>query len=176
MSAIHICSLKLVESVAADVSPSHVLSLLGGITPFPPTPRGVDPANHKKMILADISAHEPGMIAPAADHMEEVIAFGQRWAAESGGTRPLLVHCFAGISRSTASALTIACALRPNVPERTFADCLRAASASAQPNTLMIDHADGLLRRQGRLSAAVGAIGPGDFSQAGPSFVLMLHA
>ena len=175
MSAIHICSLRLVDSVAADVGPSHVLSLLGGITPFPATPAGVDPANHMKLILADISAHEPGMITPAADHLQDIIAFGERWAAESGGTRPLLVHCFAGISRSTASALTIACAIRPKVPEHAFADALRAVSPSAHPNSLMIEHADNLLGRQGRLSAAVEAMGPGDFSQAGPSFVLKLH-
>ena len=175
MTAIHICSLKLVDSLAAEIKPSHVLSLLGGITPFPPTPEGVDPANHLKLTLADISEPHDDMITPHADHVDEVIKFGQRWAHENGGTRPLLVHCFAGISRSTASALTIACALRPDVKEAAFARALRTASASAQPNPLMIDHADDLLGRKGRLVHAVSRMGAGDFSRAGPAFVLHLN-
>lgn len=175
MSVIHVCSLKMVESLSREIRPSHVLSLLGGITPFPPTPAGIDAANHLKMTVADISEFEPDMILPASDHMAEVIAFGHRWAKESGGKRPLLVHCFAGISRSTASTLAIACALRPNVTEKTFAAALRMASASAQPNSLMVRHADELLGRSGRLRDAVQEIGPGDFSQAGQPYLLRLE-
>lgn len=174
MSVIHICSLKMVESLAADIKPSHVLSLLAGITPFPPTPTGVDPRNHLKVTLADIAEPEAGMITPGVDHVAEVIAFGRRWHKESSGARPLLVHCFAGISRSTASTLAIACALRPDVSEATFASALRAASAAAQPNSLMIAHADELLSRDRRLVAAVADIGPGDFSQAGRPYMLRL--
>ena len=174
MAAIHICSLRLVEDLAATIKPSHVLSLLGGITAFPPTPPGVDPANHLKLTLADISEPQGDMITPAADHVDEVIKFGRRWAAESGSTRPLLVHCFAGISRSTASALTIACALRPDVPDSSFANALRSASASAQPNPLMINHADDLLGRNGWLVSAVANMGAADFSQAGHPFMLVL--
>ena len=173
MSIIHICSLKMVDSLAAEIKPSHVLSLLGGITPFPRTPEGIDPANHLMMTLADIAEPEPGMIIPDTSHVEQVIAFGKRWSEQSGG-RPLLVHCFAGISRSTASTLAIACALRPDRPEASFAAALRKASAAAQPNPLMIRHADQLLDRQGRLITAVKDIGEGDFSQAGRPYVLHL--
>jgi predicted protein tyrosine phosphatase len=174
MAEIHICALKLVESLSAEIKPSHVLSLLGGLTPFPPTPAGVDPANHLKVTLADISAPEDGLITPASDHVMEIIAFGQRWAAESGGKRPILVHCFAGISRSTASALTIACALRPEARETDFARALRSVSGSAQPNSLMIEHADDLLARRGRLIDATASMGLADFSLAGVPFVLRL--
>ena len=175
MSTIHICSLRMVESLAAEIKPSHVLSLLGGITPFPETPKGIDPANHLKITVSDIAEAQEGMITPGADHVGQVIAFGKKWAAESGGTRPLLVHCFAGISRSTASALSIACLLRPQTPEAAFAQALRAVSASAQPNTLMVQHADELLARKGRLISAVDGMGFGDFSQAGQPFVLKLE-
>ena len=175
MSIIHICSLRMVESVSEQIKPSHILSLLGGVTPFPPTPAGIDRANHLKITVADISEHEVGMIIPTSDHLVEVIAFGRRWAAETGGERPLLVHCFAGISRSTASSLAIACALRPEVEAEVFAAALRVASASAQPNALMVRHADNLLERGGRLIAAVEAIGPGDFSQAGQPYILRLN-
>lgn len=175
MSIIHICSLRMVETVSERVKPSHILSLLGGVTPFPPTPVGIDPANHLKITVADISEYEVGMIAPTSDHVGDVIAFGRRWAAETGGERPLLVHCFAGISRSTASSLAIACALRPEVEAEIFAGALRVASASAQPNALMVRHADTLLERGGRLIEAVEAMGPGDFSQAGQPYILRLN-
>lgn len=174
MSVIHVCSLKSVEDLANAVGPSHVLSLLGGVTPFPPTPHGVDPANHLKITVADIAAPEEGMITPGADHVAEVIAFGRRWYAETRGQRSLLVHCFAGISRSTASTLAIACSLRPEVDESIFAFALRRASAAAQPNRLMVRHADELLQREGRLIEAVEAIGEGDFSQAGRPYMLRL--
>ena len=175
MPAIHICSLKLVEELSATIKPSHILSVLGGISPFPPTPSGIDPKNHLKLIVSDIIAAESGMIAPAPDHVDEIIAFGRRWAAENDGKRPLLVHCFAGISRSTASALSIACAVHPHVDEEHYARSLRDASRSAQPNSLMIEHADAALGRNGRLIDAVEAIGPGDFTHAGPAFVLKLQ-
>ena len=128
MSQIYICSLKMVEALAAEIQPSHVLSLLSGITPFPDTPAGIDPRNHIKLKLADIAEPQEGMVHPGEDHVREVIAFAQRWAAETGGTRPILVHCFAGISRSTASALTIACTLRPKASEATSTQALRAVS------------------------------------------------
>ena len=174
MSVIHICSLKMVESLAAEVKPTHVLSLLAGITPFPSTPAGIDPANHLKLTLADISEAEPDMILPATDHVAQVIAFGRHWAETTGGTRPLLVHCFAGISRSTASTLAIACSLRPDTAEHAFATALRHASPSAQPNRLMIGYADTLLARQGRLINAVQGMGDGDFSKAGKPYQLRL--
>jgi predicted protein tyrosine phosphatase len=174
MSQIHICSLKMVESVAAEIGPSHILSLLGGITPFPETPKRVDPRNHLKITLADIAEPQAGMIHPGADHVQQVIAFAEHWA-ENGGGRPIIVHCFAGISRSTASALTIACVLRPSTAEARFTQALRAASESAQPNTLLIEHADDLLGRKGRLIAAVEDMGVADFSKAGQPFVLPLE-
>jgi predicted protein tyrosine phosphatase len=175
MPQIHICSLKMVEPLAHEVKPSHVLSLLGGITPFPETPAGVDPRNHLKLTLADIAEPQEGMIHPGEDHVREVIAFAERWAKESGGTRPIIVHCFAGISRSTASALTIACTLRPKTSEVKFTEALRATSESAQPNALLIEHADKLLRREGRLVNAVWGMGLADFSKSGQPFVLPLE-
>ncbi len=175
MPQIHICSLKMVDALATAIKPSHVLSLLGGITPFPETPKGIDPRNHLKLTLADIAEPQEGMVHPGEDHVRAVIDFAERWAQEGGSKQPIVVHCFAGISRSTASALTIACMLRPRTAEVAFTQALRAASKSAQPNALMIAHADTLLGRNGRLVAAVEDMGLADFSQAGQAFVLPLN-
>ncbi len=175
MPQIHICSLKMVEPLADEIKPSHVLSLLGGITPFPQTPKGIDPRNHLKLTLADIAEPQEGMIHPGEDHVRRVIEFAERWANEGGTKQPIVVHCFAGISRSTASALTIACMLRPKTAETAFTAALRSASGSAQPNALMIAHADRLLGRNGRLVAAVEEMSLADFSKAGQPFVLPLN-
>ena len=73
----------------------------------------------------------------------------------------MLVHCWAGISRSTASAFIAQCILNPEKPEAMLAGELRRLSPSATPNPLIIAHADALLGRSGRMTAAVKDIGRG---------------
>ena len=50
-----------------------------------------------------------------------------------GGQGPMVVHCWAGISRSTAAAFTALCAINPQVPEELIARRLREASPTAYP-------------------------------------------
>ena len=49
----------------------------------------------------------------------------------------------------------------PLTTMETFDRLVRARGAHAQPNRLMVQVADELLARQGRMSAAVEALGPG---------------
>ena len=85
-----------------------------------------------------------------------ILDFVAAWPRE----KPLVIHCYAGISRSTAAAYIAACALRP--PRRgRVAAALRAASPSATPNPLFVAIADRLLGRDGRMVAAIAAIGRG---------------
>jgi predicted protein tyrosine phosphatase len=75
--------------------------------PFRPVP---NPAGFRKihsMICLDIvgtdGLDENELVhAPRKEHLDEVFAF-----ADSLGTEPLLVHCWAGVSRSTAVALAL---------------------------------------------------------------------
>jgi predicted protein tyrosine phosphatase len=71
-----------------------------------------------------------------------------------------VVHCFAGISRSTAGAFIAACALNPSRDEGEVARLLRTASPTAQPNALLVSIADDLLGRNGRMIGAIESIGP----------------
>lgn len=73
----------------------------------------------------------------------------------------MVVHCWAGISRSTAAAFTALCSLNPSVPEELIAAHLRAASPTATPNRLIVRLADAELGRNGRMVAAVERIGRG---------------
>jgi predicted protein tyrosine phosphatase len=77
---------------------------------------------------------------------------------------PMVVHCYAGISRSTASAFAAACALNPHRDEIEIARKIRAASAIASPNRLMVSLADKVLGREGRMLRALDEIGPGAMS------------
>jgi predicted protein tyrosine phosphatase len=72
-----------------------------------------------------------------------------------------VIHCWAGVSRSTAAAFITACALAPERPEAEIADALRAASPMATPNARLVAVADEMLGREGRMIAAVGRIGRG---------------
>jgi predicted protein tyrosine phosphatase len=89
-------------------------------------------------------------------------------------TAPLVVHCWAGISRSTAAAFVSVCALRPDRDERDIAWMLRRASPTATPNSRIVSFADVLLGRNGRMVAAVEAIGRGEIAAEGVPFRLDL--
>ena len=71
------------------------------------------------------------------------------------------MHCYAGISRSTAGAYVGVCALNPHRDEAAVAKELRRASATASPNLRIVELADRLLGRGGRMIRAIEAIGRG---------------
>ena len=87
----------------------------------------------------------------------------------------VVIHCFAGISRSTAGAYVAACALNPARDEMTIARALRRASATATPNTRIVSLADRMLGRDGRMVAAIGSIGHGVMAYEGDPFRLDLE-
>ncbi len=87
----------------------------------------------------------------------------------------MVVHCFAGISRSTAGAFVAACALNPNRDEHEIAQAIRRASRTAQPNVAIVSIADGLLKRDGRMIRAVETLGPGTMAAEGDPFQLDLE-
>jgi predicted protein tyrosine phosphatase len=84
-----------------------------------------------------------------------LLAFSAGW----NSARPLVAQCLAGVSRSTAAVFIIACQKRPEGSERQLALALRRAAPQATPNRLMVAQADALLRRDGRMVAAIAAIG-----------------
>ncbi len=107
---------------------------------------------------------------PADEHVRRLIDFVGRWDR----TAPMVVHCFAGISRSTAGAYVAACALNPDRDELAIAWEVRRASRTAQPNARIVSIADRLLQRDGRMVRAIETIGPGDLASEGEPFRLDL--
>jgi predicted protein tyrosine phosphatase len=133
---------------------THVLSILDPEWPDPEAFQAFDP--HFRATLRFHDAIEPGadILLPQKVDVEAILTFG-REAAEAGG---LLIHCHAGISRSTAATLMILAQAHPHEGEDELADRLLQTRPQAWPNFRMITFADELLNRSGRLSAATAGI------------------
>jgi len=84
----------------------------------------------------------------------------------------MLIHCWAGISRSTASAFAIACERNPHADEHAIALALRRAAPHAYPNRRLVALADDILGRRGRMIEAVEAMGDNNFAMEGVPFDL----
>lgn len=166
---IHVCSLALLQDTVEKTGARHVVSLLGDERVA--RPRGIARENHLWLRLHDISSPLDGCVLPDADHIAELLAFVRGWDRRA----PLVVHCFAGISRSTASAYASVCALNPHRDENSIARALRRASPTATPNIRIVALADRLLGRQGRMITAIETIGRGVAAEAGTPFRLDLE-
>ena len=153
---IHVCSLARLHETVATTGARHVVSLLARDDNLA-RPAAIAPENHLWLQLHDISTPLDGYVAPETEHVERLIAFVRRWPRET----PLVMHCYAGISRSTAAAFVSVCALNPASDEQAVAAALRRASPTATPNIRIVALADYLLVRSGRMVRAVEAIGPG---------------
>jgi predicted protein tyrosine phosphatase len=112
-----------------------------------------------------------GHILASDTHVGELLAFVKQWDR----AHPMLIHCYAGVSRSTAAAFIAACALSPRRDEHEIAQAIRRHSPTATPNALLVSIADGMLGRDGRMAAAVEKIGRGRDCFEGVPFALDLH-
>lgn len=136
-------------------APSHLISLLSPEHMIA-TPDGFPAAMHLKLGVNDIVDPAAGTAPPARRHIDELLAFSRSWDT----SQPLLIHCWAGISRSMASAFTILCdRLGPN-REIEIARAMRQRAPHAQPNRLLVQHADDALGRHGKMMAALNSMGP----------------
>ena len=103
---IHVCSLRAVPDTAARIKPSHLITLLGP-GPMADTPQHMKPTNHLRLVFNDINEPREGLIHPNEEHVAAVLTLARQWEQQA----PLLIHCWAGISRSTAAAFTALCAM-----------------------------------------------------------------
>lgn len=154
--SLHVCPLSAVPDVVAEFGASHLLTCLQDEIVVD-RPALIKPDFHVRLHVDDISQPIAGYVAPNEQHVAKLIDFALAW----GGQGPMVVHCWAGISRSTAAAVISLCALNPEAPEHLIAKSLRDVSPTAYPNRLMIRLADAALGRRGRLVDAVESIGRG---------------
>ena len=162
---LHVCSLAALPETVRATGASHVLTVMANVEQVE-RPASVLPANHLRVAMDDITEHIDGFTAPCEAHVEKVLAFVRGWDRNA----PMVVHCYAGISRSTASAFAAACLLNPQKDELAIARQIRAASPIASPNRLIVGLADSLLGRQGRMLRALDEMGPGSMMAEGRPF------
>lgn len=170
MTRIIVAPLRHVDRLIEKREPSHVMTLLGPETADPLC--GSIPAARRLILkFHDITAPMPGYQPPVRATVESILAFGKTWDAAA----PLLIHCWAGISRSTAAAYILACEYAGPGFETVLAAKLRGASPTATPNSLMIALADQILDRSGRMIAAIQDIGRGADAFEGTPFDLQIE-
>ena len=164
---IHVGPLSAVASTVEASGVGYLVTLMNDqmMVERPPS---IEPARHLRLVMNDISEPKPGLVPPNDDHVQELIDFVVDWDRQL----PMLIHCWAGISRSTAAAFISLCALNPGIDEKLIAQTLRTASPTATPNTRLVLLADGLLKRGGRMSRAVEEIGRGQTTMEGTPFQL----
>jgi predicted protein tyrosine phosphatase len=139
-----------------DAAVTHVLSILDPDYPDPADFAAY--GDHKRLTLRfdDELDPRPGVVLPERNHIEELLRFGEGLAAEeSDPLWHLLVHCHAGISRSTASMAMLLADARPRLDEDAVFAHIREIRPQAWPNSRMISFADDLLGRGGKLIAAL---------------------
>ncbi|MDT6940445.1 tyrosine phosphatase family protein [Brucella pseudogrignonensis] len=163
MAYIVVSPLSKLEAQIALHEPSHIVTLSSHALPALP-----GEAERLSLLFNDITEPRDGLTMPDESHVRALLDFAMEWDR----AKPLLIHCYAGVSRSTASAYIIASALDLSLDETALAEKLRELSPSATPNIRLIALADNMLRRDGRMVAAIKAIGRGQEAFEGEVFNL----
>ncbi len=156
MSKIVVTPLSVLPDAIRQHRPSHIVTLLSPEHMIE-TPAGFEPARHLRLGMNDIAEDWLGEAPPAETHVASLLEFGRSWNAQA----PMIVHCWAGVSRSMAAAYTVLCDRLGPGAEMEIARAMRARAPHAYPNRLIVRLADRLLNRNGRMVQAVEAMGDG---------------
>jgi predicted protein tyrosine phosphatase len=156
MSMLVVTPLSALDSSIARYRPSHVVTLLSPEHMID-TPHGFEREQHLRLGMHDVADVWSSDCAPSADHVRSLIDFGRTWSAQA----PMLVHCWAGISRSMAAAYIVLCDRLGPGTERDVAQAIRSRAPHAFPNPLLVRLADEMLERNGDMIAAAESIGRG---------------
>ncbi len=169
MPRVHVCSLARIETEVALTGARSLVTLLSPGTPVE-RPAAIAADRHLNIAMSDIVEPMPGQVQPEFSHIDALLGFVAAWDRRE----PMLIHCYAGVSRSTASAFIAVCQLSPHRDEDEIARTLRAASPTATPNLRFVALADERLGRKGRMVRAIEAIGRGESCIEGVPFKLEL--
>lgn len=167
MTRLHVCALRRIDEIALASGARSMVTLINVGTPVT-RPPSIAAERHLFIGVSDIATPVDGHVAPDVAHVKALLDFVRAWDRREA----LLIHCWAGVSRSTAAAFVAACALAPGREEIEIAQALRAASPTATPNPRLVAVADDHLGRNGRMTAAVRAIGRGADCFEGAPFAL----
>lgn len=172
MTAIVVSPLARIAEMAVRHGAREMVSLMAARQDFH-RPAVIEADRHLKLEMNDIAFAGTGdLVPPQEAHIRQLIDFARAWDR----SRPLMIHCWMGVSRSPAAALIASLAVIPEEDDFGLATRLRQASPCATPNKLIIEIGDAVLGRRGRLIEAVKAIGRGADADGNAPFVLPLPA
>lgn len=173
MPRILVSPLSAVPACLRLHAPSHVITLLSPEYMIE-TLEDIEQGCHLRLGVDDVADASAAPTPPTEQHVARLLDFARTWDARS----PILVHCWAGISRSMAAAYSILCDRAGPGSERKIAREIRARAPHADPNGLIVEHADKALGRNGRMVSAVREMGRGTIATEGVlvSFPLESHA
>tara|TARA_B100001123_G_scaffold444881_1_gene594892 strand:+ start:1498 stop:2076 length:579 start_codon:yes stop_codon:yes gene_type:complete len=158
-----VTSLKDHYDVCKSVHASHLISVIDpGFAPT--TPKFIK--HHLKLGFDDIieinknnfihrnlsftkSFNLKDQILPNMDHINQIIEFVSSWNQK----KPIVIHCWCGVSRSMAVAIFIFCKIFPNNIESNVR-YMRSIAAHANPNKLMVSLFEKYLNIEGQISEA----------------------
>jgi predicted protein tyrosine phosphatase len=135
---------------------THVLSILDPHWPDPEAFGDFPPHRREALRFHDVIAPAPGVVAPTEEHVAQLLVFG-RDVEVAGELAHLLIHCHAGLSRSTAAAALLLAQESPRRPAAEIFDEIALLRPRAWPNLAMLEIGEAALGRRGELTEAVGA-------------------
>jgi predicted protein tyrosine phosphatase len=148
-----ICGIpELLQHSAAGIT--HVLSIVAPEDDEPSAFAAFGPHRRLALRFHDIIEPTPGRLAPTREDVAALLAFGRELAVGDH----LLVHCHAGVSRSTAAAALILAQAQPNRPAREAFEAVVEVRPRAWPNLRILELGDQLLGRGGEIVAAAAPI------------------
>jgi predicted protein tyrosine phosphatase len=134
---------------------THVLSILDPGWPEPAAFGAFDPHRRLELRFHDVIEADPGCVAPERLDVEQLLTFA-RDLTKARDTH-LLVHCHAGVSRSTAAATLILAQTRPDRPAEEALQAVVRQRPRAWPNLRILELGDALLERRGEIVDAARA-------------------
>jgi len=144
LTSIQICSLEAVRETN--------LSIFNGVITIEDStiedPFRVEHGSPQQLVLRfdDISEPHPKWIEPQESHIKKALTF-----ADKIGDGALLIHCHAGISRSSAIALAILAKGLGAGKEVEAVKILKKINPDARPNKLLVWMTDEILGRKMKL-------------------------
>ena len=147
-----ICDLGAVRSYSLNETFTHVISIWGASADGhgPAEIKSFFPASRFHAARFDDIVFESAS-AVTKEMVRSILDFGSGLHV----TDKVLVHCMAGVSRSSSVAYALACQYAVPGNETAVLQKLVAQSPWIKPNRRVVNFSDDILRRGGRMSAAI---------------------
>jgi predicted protein tyrosine phosphatase len=142
----------------SDREVSHVLSILDPSHPKPSAFQSYGDHARLELRFHDIISVMPEQDLPQPHHVVDILRFGRNILNNPDSCQHLLVHCHAGISRSTAAMTLFLAQAQPRLPASEILAQVVKIRANAWPNLHILHMGEEQLERPGEFTSAVASV------------------